>query len=107
MMSASSSLAGTRRLPKRRAQLLHLALRPAVHQRLVGGIQRIAELERQREQHPFPVALVRRHQQHRLPVRQQRARRLEIDDAHPAAHFAAGGMLADFTISTSICAKPG
>ena len=65
------------------ADLFHLALRPLVHQRLVGCIDRVAELDRQREQHPLPVTLVSRYQQHRLTLREQCAWRLEIQDVHP------------------------
>ncbi len=46
------------------AHLLHLAFRPAVHERFVRGIEGKTELQRQAQQHPFPVALVRSHQQH-------------------------------------------
>ena len=99
MMSASRSLAGTRRLPKRLRGLIISRSRPAVHQRLVGRIQRVAQLQGQRQQHPLPVALVRGDQQHRLCRRRARARtgsRFTI--THPAAQFlaASGRGLDDF-----------
>jgi hypothetical protein len=37
------------------------------------------------EQHPFPVALVRGYQQHRLALREQLLRLLEVHDPHPQA----------------------
>src|SRR5438105_14002623 len=73
-----------------RAQLLHLALRPVIDQWLVGGVERVAELERQREQHPLPVALMRAHEQHRLALLELSARALEVHDAHAAADLLPG-----------------
>ena len=64
------------------AQLEHFALRPAVDQRLVGGVDRHAELRREPEQHPLPVALVRGHEQHRLAARHLVADQLGFNELH-------------------------
>ena len=80
-------LGGHQAAAEARAQRLHLALRPAVDQRLVGRVQRVAELRRKSEQQPLPVALVRGHQQHRLPFIEQRAHRREVGDAYAAGEL--------------------
>ena len=81
MMSRQQLLGGDHAAAETRAQFLHLALGPGIDQRLVGGIERISQLEGETEEHPLPVTLVRRDEQHRLPLRQVGLHLVEVEDA--------------------------
>jgi hypothetical protein len=72
------------------AQGQHRAVGPTVDQRLVGRIERYAELTRKAEQDPFPIALVRRNDEHRSTRTNRPTQCVQIDEAHARIEILTG-----------------